>query len=127
MQPTSSGVTRHLTITSGAAKRVNLQIANLNARLTGGSSASGRAATAVAIGYTITSDATTQVSILKNGKLVRRMEQGVTRSAGQASLVWDMKTDQGVGVASDAYIVEVRAQDAQGHVARQVTPLVIVR
>ena len=127
MQPSSTGVTRHLTISSSAAKRVNLQIANLNARLTGGSSASGRAVTAVAIGYTLTSDATTQVSILKNGKLVRRMEQGVTRSAGQASLVWDMKTDQGVGVASDAYIVEVRAQDAQGHVARQVTPLVIVR
>jgi len=51
----------------------------------------------------------------------------VSRAAGQAALVWDMKSDQGVNVPSDAYIVEVRAQDTQGHTARQVTPLVIVR
>jgi Carboxypeptidase regulatory-like domain/FlgD Ig-like domain/WD40-like Beta Propeller Repeat len=127
MQPTAAGVTRHLQISSSAARRASLQIANVSARLTGGSAGTSRAVSAAAIGYTLTADATTQVSILKNGKLVRRIEQGVSRAAGQASLVWDLKNDQGVNVASDAYIVEVKAQDAQGHVARQVSPLVIVR
>ena len=83
--------------------------------------------TAVSIGYTITAPATTQVSITKGGRLVRTIEQGVSREAGDAALVWDLKNNQGVSVPGDVYVLEVRAQDAQGHLARQVTPVVIVR
>jgi flagellar hook assembly protein FlgD len=83
--------------------------------------------TAVSIGYTITASATTQVSILKNGHLVRTIEQGVSREAGDASLVWDLKNNQGANVPGDTYILQVEALDAQGHLARQVTPVIIVR
>lgn len=125
MQAGTTGVTRHFTVTTSAAKRISLQIANINARLLGGGT--GRAAVSATIGYTLTADATTQVSILKNGRVVRTIESGVSRAAGDTALVWDLKNNQGASVPADAYILEVRAQDAQGHLARQVTPLIIVR
>jgi flagellar hook assembly protein FlgD len=83
--------------------------------------------TAMNIGYTITAPATTEVSILKGGHVIRTIESGVTREAGDASLVWDLKNNKGVIVPGDVYVLEVKALDGQGHLARQVTPLVLPR
>jgi hypothetical protein len=125
---TKTGAARHFTLTASAAKRVSLQIASINAHMIGGSTGTRAASpTAVTIGYTITAAATTQVSILKNGHVVRMVEQGVSREAGDASLVWDLKNDHGVSVPGDVYQLQVEAQDAEGHLARQVTPLIVTR
>ncbi len=125
---TKTGATRHFTLVSSAAPRLSLQIASISAHMVGGPAGT-KAATpgAATIGYTITAPATTQVSILKNGHVVRIVEQGVSRQAGDASLVWDLKNSQGISVPGDVYQLQVEAQDAEGHLARQVTPLVIVR
>jgi hypothetical protein len=125
IQAGSTGVVRHFTVTASAVKRGSLmQIANLNAHLNG--IGRGTAPSTVSLGFTLSAAATTQVSITKNGHLIRRIEQGQTRAAGDATLVWDLKSDKGVPVPADTYVVEVKALDSQGHVARQITPLLIV-
>ncbi len=125
IQAGSAGVTRHLTVSSSPAKRVNLEIASLSAVVN--QSRGAAAPTTVSVGYNLTADATTMVSVLKNGHVVRHLEQGATRAAGDTQLLWDLKSDQGIGVPSDVYTIEVRAQDASGHVARQVKPLILTR
>jgi hypothetical protein len=124
-----TGATRHFTLTASAATRTALQIASINAHVIAGAGVPGRSATATAvtIGYTLTAAATTEVTILKNGHLVRTVESGVSREAGDASLIWDLKNNQGVSVPGDVYQLQVKALDAQGHLARQVTPLVFTR
>ena|GEM_PF-974215 len=125
MQGNASGVTRHLTISTAAASRVNLQIAGVSAIINSGRGAG--TPTTVSVGYSLSTGASTSVSILRNGHVVRHLEQGVTRAAGNAQLLWDLKSDQGTGVPSDVYTIQVSAQDTEGHLARQVTPLVLVR
>ncbi len=122
-----TGVTRRFQVEVKPATRVTLDLLDVNAHLNMGSRGSSEPPTSVGITYTVTADATVQVNILKNGRSVRTVEQGRSRAAGTAEVLWDIKTDQGVKVPADAYTVEVRAQDADGHLVRKVTPLLIPR
>lgn len=122
-----TGVSRKLTIAATPATLINLQVENINAHLNAGGGTKGASVTSMSINFTLTGNATTQVSILKNGQVVRHIEQGHSRAAGSADLVWDLKNDKGIALPADAYTLEVRAQDAQGHTVRQIAPIVLVR
>ncbi|HLK57499.1 MAG TPA: carboxypeptidase regulatory-like domain-containing protein [Chthonomonadaceae bacterium] len=118
-----TGVTRHLRVEVKPASRVPLDLVNLNAHINP-SRAAGEPAS-VSISYMVTTDATVQINILKNGRPVRIVDQGRSRSAGTDEVLWDTKNSQGVKVPADAYTIEVRAEDADGHLVRKVTPLLL--
>jgi hypothetical protein len=120
----ATGVVRHFQLDSRPAQRNTLQLSSVavqvNPRRSAGQPGS------VNISYNTTADATVQVGITKNGRVIRSVESG-SRLAGVSQVVWDMKDNQGVTVPSDTYSVEVRAQDSQGHTIRQIVPLIISR
>ncbi|MCW3095771.1 MAG: Periplasmic component of the Tol biopolymer transport system [Chthonomonadaceae bacterium] len=117
----ATGVVRHFQLDSRPAQRSTLQLSSVavqvNPRRSAGSGS-------VNISYNTTADATVQVGITKNGRIIRTVDSS-TRAAGVSQVVWDMKDNQGVAVPGDTYNVEVRAQDNQGHTIRQIVPLII--
>jgi hypothetical protein len=107
------------------ASRQTLQLVDLSARVN--QSGGGRAPSSVGISYTLTAEATVQVSVLQNGRRIRLLEPNRSRAAGLSEVTWDLKSDQGLVVPSNAYTVEVRAVDSAGRVVRRVAPLLITR
>jgi Tol biopolymer transport system component len=121
-----TSLTRHFQLSAQPATRQNLQLVSVQAQLN--NAGTGRAiASSASISYTLTANATVNVSILQNGRKIRTLESGSTRAAGAIQSIWDLKDDNNRSVSSDTYTVEVRAIDQTGHTVRQVTPLVIPR
>lgn len=118
----ATGVVRHFQLDSRAAQRNTLQLSAVVARVNP-TRAAGQPGS-VSISYNTTADATVQVGISKNGRLIRNVDTG-TRAAGASEVVWDMKDNQGQAVPGDSYTVEVRASDSQGHTVRQIVPLIV--
>jgi hypothetical protein len=121
----ATGVVRHFHLETRAAQRSKLQLSSVVAQVSQ-SRAAGQPGS-VSISYNTTADATVQVGILRNGRLIRTVDAGTTRAAGASAVVWDMRDNQGQPVPSDLYSVEVRAQDSEGHKIRQIVPFTIAR
>ena len=117
-------VTRHFTVSVQRAQRSLLGIADVNARV---NRSSGRGAVSAEIGYTLTGDATVQVSIMHRGRTMRTLEQGVTRAAGVGQAVWDLRQADGTPAPADTYTVEVTATDSKGQKVRRQVPLLVDR
>ena len=109
-----------------SATREPLSLLDLAARVnTNGVS---RAPASVGISYTMTADATVQISIKSpNGRVIRTVQGATTRTAGPADVIWDLHTDDNRTVSANTYLVEVKAVGVDGHVTRVVAPLVIPR
>ena len=107
------------------ATRPKLELNDVVARVNG--SADGRAATSADIHFSLSADATVEVSINQNGRKVRSVEAGRTRAAGSSQTVWDLRDDKGALVPASSYTVEIRAKDSSGYVTRKVTPILITR
>lgn len=121
----NGGITRHFRLEVRPPGRVALSVRDLAVRMNGGGP--GRAATSVGINYTLTADATVQVNVFQNGRIIRTVDPGRHRAAGSSEALWDLKNDQGVSVAANTYQVEVRASDSEGHTTRSVTSLLVTR
>ena len=79
------------------------------------------------IGFTLGKSGQASVSILKsNGDTVRTLSSRAT-NAGQSTVVWDTKDNQGRSVAPGIYLVQVRASSDTGDTARAVVSFVITR
>ena len=115
-----TGVVRHFHLETRAAQRRKLELSSLVARMTTRAAGLG----SVSISYNTSADATVQVGVMKNGRLIRTVGSS-TRAAGASEVVWDMRDNQGLMVPGDTYTVEVRAQDNEGHKVRQIVPLVV--
>ncbi|NLI00729.1 MAG: hypothetical protein GX446_14695 [Chthonomonadales bacterium] len=61
------------------------------------------------------------------GRLIRRLSQGRSASAGTTSLLWDTRDDRGISVPAGAYTVVITARTADGDLARAISPLVLTR
>lgn len=120
----TEGISRRFTLEVKRAERRSLAITGVDARV---NSSTGRGPTAADITYNISADATVQVRILQNGRSVRNLVQGRTRSAGNAQVVWDLRDDKGALVGSNTYLVEVRVRDAKGQTDTRAVPLLITR
>ena len=120
----ATGVLRHFHLETRAAQRRKLELSALVAVVHQGRAAGDPGA--VNISYNTTADATVQVGIMKNGRLIRTVGSGSeTRAAGASQVVWDMKDNRGQTVPADSYTVEVRASDSEGHTVRQIVPLIM--
>jgi hypothetical protein len=120
----AGSVTRHFTVSVQRAQRSLLGLADITARV---NNTGTRGPTSAEIGYTLTSSATVQVSILHRGRSIRTLEQGVTRAAGISQTVWDLRQGDGSLAPADIYNVEVIATDATGQKVRRLVPLQITR
>ncbi len=83
----------------------------------------------VAISYNLSAPADVEVRILgSNGAAVRKLTGRSTRAAGLNQATWDQKNDAGVAMPAGAYIVEIRAQSADGKQSvRAAQPILVVR
>ena len=79
------------------------------------------------INFRLAREGRTTVSILKsNGDTVRTLSSR-SSNAGQNSMVWDTKDDQGRSVSPGVYLVQVRAVGDKGDQAKAILPVVITR
>ena len=107
----------------GATNSGSLRITNVTTSVPPGRSAAN-------ISYEISAPAQVEIRILSsNGNLVRRLSgRGASRAAGANQALWDQKNDQGALMPSGVYMVEVKAQSADGKQnARQAAPLILIR
>lgn len=86
-------------------------------------------ASGVNISYNLSVPANVEVRILAGGgRAVRQVTGRASRAAGLGQTTWDLKNDQGVMMPSGAYLVEIRAQSADGRQTVKMTaPLILVR
>ena len=121
----SNQAVHHFQLVVQRATRQPLQLLDVSAAIIPGRGAA--QAASASISYMITAQANVEVRILSNGRTIRTLQQGTSRSAGSTSAVWDLKDDQGMRVPGGVYQVEVRAVAADGHIAPAYVPLVITR
>ena len=95
----------------------------MHARVSGGRSTSGR----YAISYQLSDVAQVEVNIMANGRLVRRLANGITRSAGVQQVTWDGRDSSGIALPAGAYMAEIRASSSDGQVVRTTLPIVLTR
>jgi hypothetical protein len=83
----------------------------------------------VNIGFNLSSAANVDIRILAvSGGQVRKVTGRASRAAGVNQVTWDLKNDQNAAVPSGSYMVEIRAQSADGRSnVRQVAPITIAR
>jgi hypothetical protein len=68
-----------------------------------------------------------EVNVLSAGKVVRRLMNTITRSAGIQQVSWDGRDAQGIALPAGAYMLEVKATGTDGQVARVTVPVVLTR
>ncbi|GBC96306.1 Protein TolB [bacterium HR16] len=95
----------------------------MQARVSGGRSTGGR----YTISYQLSDAAQVEVSIVANGKVVRRLANGVTRSAGMQQVTWDGRDSNGIALPAGAYMAEIKASSSDGQVVRTILPIVLTR
>ena len=92
-------------------------------RVSGGRSSGGR----YTISFNLSASAQVEVNIFSAGKLVRRLTNGVTRSAGIQQITWDGRDANGIALPAGSYIVEVKATGVDGQVVRSAVPVTLTR
>ena len=102
---------------------------NQGLRITGIAGRSVGRGAGVAVSYSLSSSADVEVRILgSNGKAIRKLLSRSSRAAGMNQTVWDQKNDAGVAMPAGAYVVEIRAQSADGQQSvRAAQPILVVR
>ncbi len=115
---------RHFQLEARRSTAQTLQVLDLAARPSIGRGVS--TTRTVAVSYRLTSDATVSITVTRNGSLVRRMTLQEGKTTGPIEALWDLKTDQGKPARPDVYMLEVRAEDSEGHVVRSVIPVRIL-
>jgi hypothetical protein len=89
--------------------------------------AGGRAVTSATISYELTGAAETTVQISGGGRVVRHLVVGRAATVGVNQVVWDLRDDQGRGLASGTYLIEVQLRTADGRQTRAIVPQIITR
>jgi hypothetical protein len=114
-----SGGIRHFRIEAKNAAAGVLLVANLAAQQTRG---------ATSITYLLSQDAAVSVQIYSlAGNLVRDLAHNVSAVAGENSIVWDGRDDNGRLVPGGTYVCEVAASGEDGQAARASRLLVVAR
>lgn len=96
-------------------------------RITGVRVSGGRSQGSYTVSFDVNAEAQVEVTVLSAGKVVRRLMQTVTRSAGIQQVSWDGRDDKGIALPAGAYMVEVKATGTDGQVARVAVPIVLTR
>ncbi len=95
------------------------------------SRAAGQAPTAVSLQYTLSGAGTAQVNIVNSkGQIIKTLTPSQTRAAGgntNGTAVWDMTTQQGVGVATGLYSIELNVVSPDKQQTRVTRPFVVTR
>ncbi len=91
----------------------------------------GASAQSANIRYSVSGDAEAQI-VIRNprGQVIRTLSNVTSRAVGGVSTgtaLWDLKTQQGVTVATGQYQIELNVKTATGRSARRVTPFMITR
>jgi flagellar basal-body rod modification protein FlgD len=83
----------------------------------------------MSIDYSLSAPADVELRILgANGNTVRRLVSRSSRAAGLNQATWDQKNDAGIAMPAGAYIVEIRAQSADGRQnVRAAQPILVTR
>jgi hypothetical protein len=83
----------------------------------------------IAISYNLSAGADVEIRIVGgNGSTVRKLTGRSSRAAGVNQATWDQKNDAGVAMPAGAYIVEIRAQSADGRQSvRAAQPILVTR
>jgi hypothetical protein len=88
----------------------------------------GRAATSATISYEMSGVAEASVQIRGGtGRVVRHLVFGRAVTSGVNQTVWDLKDDQGRGLSSGTYVIEVQARTPDGRQTRAVLTHTLVR
>ncbi|MDT7961224.1 MAG: FlgD immunoglobulin-like domain containing protein, partial [Armatimonadota bacterium] len=116
----AEGLTRRYEITLVPTSRL-LRIMNL--QVSGGRSNGGQ----FTVQYVLSDAARVTAIVEHNGKPLRTLEQGRSRSIGAHQLVWDGRDQQGRALPPGAYTLMLMAETEDGQIARATAPIVITR
>jgi hypothetical protein len=116
----AEGLTRRYEITLVPTSRL-LRIMNL--QVSGGRSNGGQ----FTVQYVLSDAARVTAVVEHNGKPLRTLEQGRSRSIGAHQLVWDGRDQQGRALPPGAYTLMLMAETEDGQIARATAPIVITR
>jgi methionine-rich copper-binding protein CopC len=92
-------------------------------RVSGGRGTGGR----YTISFHLSTSAQVEANVFCAGKLVRRLANGASRSAGIQQITWDGRDANGVALPAGSYMVEVKAVSADGQVVRSTVPVTLTR
>jgi hypothetical protein len=81
----------------------------------------------LAISYTLASDATTTIRILRGGQEVYVATRARADRAGENTVIWNLRDSANRAVAPGAYSVELTAESTTGDRVRKIYPVNIVR
>jgi len=118
----AAGTTRRFTITAKPLVGTALRVSNMAVRSTGG-----RASGAASISFTMTTDATYDVTVLTSAGKVMSSVASRAASAGDVRLVWNGRDSAGRSLPAGTYLIQVRAQTADGEAVRVIQPFALVR
>ncbi len=79
------------------------------------------------ITFTLTGEASVEVSVLAGGRVVRQLLTSAGRSAGVQQVSWDGRDQNGIALPPGTYTVEIRAVSEDGQVARAATTIILTR
>jgi hypothetical protein len=116
----AEGLTRRYEISLVPTSRL-LRIMNL--QVSGGRSNGGQ----FSVQFVLSDAARITAVIEQNGKPLRTLEQGRSRSIGTHQLVWDGRDGQGRALPPGAYTLMLMAETEDGQIARATAPIVITR
>jgi hypothetical protein len=116
----AEGLTRRYELTLVPTSRL-LRIMNLQVH--GGRSNGGQ----FIVQFVLSDAARITAVIEQNGKTLRTLEQGRSRSIGTHQLVWDGRDQQGRALPPGAYTLMLTAETEDGQIARATAPIVITR
>ncbi len=92
-------------------------------RVSGGRSAGGR----YTVSFNLNAPAQVEASIYSAGRLVRRLVDVSTRSAGIQQITWDGRDANGVALPAGSYLLEIKAVSADGQTVRHTLPITLTR
>jgi hypothetical protein len=116
----AEGLTRRYEISLVPTSRL-LRIMNL--QVSGGRSNGGQ----FTVQYVLSDAARVTAIVEHNGKPLRTLEQGRSRSIGAHQLVWDGRDQQGRALPPGAYTLMLMAETEDGQITRATAPIVITR